>query len=122
MNESDVRLNKAIHWIFVLFGVILVLIAIVLRSRSEIISDLLISVGATLIATSLLAYLYQYLGAKRLTEEVDQARRSLTVAGKSSELGITGIWQERHQIPVKLWNEFTRNTQRDIWLYGLSFC
>lgn len=120
MNESDARASSLLHWFFVALGAICVLLAILLRPHSEAISDLAINIGATLIATSLLAYLYQKIGAKGLTEQIKEIQQSLILVRKGLELGITNIWKERREIPVSMWNEFTKEARHEVWLYGVA--
>jgi hypothetical protein len=119
MNEIDTRLRILVHSLFVALGIICVLLSILLRDL-EAISDLLINIGATLIATSLLAYLYQTLGTKSLTEQLRETQQCLEIMGKSLELGITDIWKERRHIHGDMWNKFTKDGRHEVWLYGVA--
>ena len=109
-----------LHAFFVSLGVIGVLAAMVLRPRSDVVSDLLISIGSTLIATSLLAYLYQRLGARTLADQLAEIRGSLELMRKSLESGIINLWQERRHIPSSTWNEFTKVARKEVWLFGVA--
>lgn len=120
MNGSDVRSSGLLNVFFVAVGTICILSAILLRPSSEVISDLAINIGATLIATSLLAFLYQKLGARGLTDQIQEIQQSLTLMGKGLELGITNIWKERREIPISEWNEFTKRARHEVWLYGVA--
>lgn len=109
-----------LHAFFVSLGVIGVLGAMVLRPRSEVFSDFLISIGSTLIATSLLAYLYQQLGARTLTDQLGEIHGSLELMRKSLESGIINLWQERRHIPSNTWNDFTKVARQEVWLFGVA--
>jgi len=120
MHENNHRNPGLLLWFFVAIGIINILLAILLRASSEVTSDLLINIGATLIATSLLSYLYQRIGVKGLTEQLIEIQQSFEIVKTSSRLGITIIWKERRDIQNSMWNEFTRGARQEIWLFGVA--
>jgi len=120
MNEIDTHSRGLVYWLFVALGVIGVLLAILVRARSEVISDLLLNIGATLVATSLLAYLYQRLGTKSLNEQFREIQQSLEIVKNSLELGIVKIWKDRRDIRNSIWNEFTEDARHEVWLHGVA--
>ena len=118
--DHESQVIKLINWIFVAIGCICVLIAMLIRPYTEVTSDLLISIGSTLIATSLLAYLYQRMGAKTISDQLSMLLNLSEVARKSAEVGILDLWQERRKIPNNFWNDFTKESRKEVWLLGVA--
>jgi len=82
--------------------------------------DLLLNVGATLISTALLAFLYQRFGSENLIHQIAEMRRSLVIAQRSLELGLRDMWRERRHIPRDMWNTFTESAQSEVWLLAAA--
>jgi len=82
--------------------------------------DLLLNVGATLISTALLAFLYQRFGSESLIHQIAEMRRSLVIVQRSFELGLRDMWHERRDIPREMWNTFTASAESEVWLLGVA--
>jgi len=120
MIENNVTKNLLLHVLFLLLGIVFILSAILVRSRNESVSDLMINLGATFIATTLLSSLYQKFGINDLTEQIKEIQKTLPLTKKSLEQGIIDIWKERSEIPIPTWNEFTRYARHEVWICGVA--
>jgi hypothetical protein len=82
--------------------------------------DLLLNVGATLISTALLAFLYHRFSSESVVHEIAEMRHSLIIAQRSHKLGLWNMWCERRDIEGKMWNTFTDSAQSEVWLFGIA--
>jgi len=121
-DENPFRENRLLYWFFVAFGAILVLFSFMIRIGypNSIWVDLLINIGATLIATPVLAFLYQRFGSQNLLHQIAEMRRSLIITQRGLELGIRNMWPERRRILNNMWNTFTAAAQSEVWLFGVA--
>ena len=71
------------------------------------------NIGATLIATTVLAILYERFGSQTLLN-------NLLITERGIDLGIRKMWAERGQIDRSLWNTFTAAARHEVWLFGIA--
>lgn len=114
--------NPLLYWFFVVAGILLIVSSFVIRSRGmdSIWVDVLLNVGASLIATAGVAYLYQRFGTHRLSYYLEQLLRNFSITQRAMELGIADMWRERRHIPNDMWNSFTEKAASEVWLLGMA--
>ena len=116
------KTDKLLYWFFIALGAGMVFLSFWMRAThpdSELV-DLLLNVGATLISTAVLAFLYQRFGSENLIHQIAEMRRSLVIAQRSLELGLRDMWRQRRHIPNEMWNTFTAPAQSEVWLFGVA--
>lgn len=121
-DERFQKENPLLYWFFVIAGILLIVVSFVIRSQGmdSIWIDVLLNVGASLIATAGIAYLYQRFGTNVLGHYLEQLLKSFSITQRSMELGITDMWRERRHIPNDLWNTFTEKAVSEVWLLGMA--
>lgn len=112
--------RSLVNWLFVSLGTIGVLLAFLINKGSTILSGLMLNIGATLIATSLLAFLYQHLGERSFADQLRELRDSFEIVRKSFQLGIEEVWSQRRDIPKAMWNQFTEKASGEVMLLGVA--
>jgi hypothetical protein len=122
MDNEGARADKLLYWFFAALGGCMVFASFWIRtSDSESVwVDLLLNVGATLISTAVLAFLYQRFGSENLMRQITQMRNGLIIAERSVEVGLRDMWRERRHIPSQMWNSFTMKAQSEVWLLGVA--
>lgn len=83
MIENNVTKNLLLHLLFLALGVVFILSAIVVRPRNDSVSDLMINLGATFIATTLLSSLYQKFGISDLSEQIKEIQKTLPLTKRA---------------------------------------
>ena len=110
--------DNLLYWLFLTVGVVLTLISFLSKAAPW--NGLFLNVGATLISTSLLAFLYQHFGGRSLRTYLSDIRQSLTVAQRSFEIGVLNLWRERRLYPREHWGPFTAGATKEVWLLGIA--
>jgi hypothetical protein len=121
-NERFQKDNPLLFWFFIIAGILLIISSFLLRSWGidSIWIDVLLNVGASLIATAGIAYLYQRFGTNSLSYYLDQLLRNFSITQRTIELGILDMWRERRHIPNDMWNSFTEKASSEVWLLGMA--
>jgi hypothetical protein len=114
--------DTLLYWTFAGFGAALVFLSFYLRTfpQGATWADLSLNVGATLISTAGISFLYQHFGSENLIRQIAEMRRSLIIAQRGLELGIRNMWRERRGIESSYWNTFTAPAQSEVWLLGVA--
>lgn len=127
MDEEKLqRENPLLYLFFIISGVLFVAISFSIRAQNiedswaGITVDVLLNVGASLIATVGVAYMYQRFGTNRLAFYLDRLLNSFSITQKAADWGIKDIWRERRHIPNDMWNTFTEAANSDVWLMGMA--
>lgn len=131
MSNDESKLSTLVHYILIALGVIGVLAAIITKPTNQVFGDLFLSLGSTLIATSLLSLLYQNLGVKNLAdhlreiqvdikEQMIEIQNNSVLLKKFVENGVIDFWIERRQIENNMWNVFTQDARDEVWLFGVA--
>lgn len=121
-DEKFQKENPLLFWFFVVAGVLLIVLSFVMRSWGfdSIWVDVMLNVGASLIATAGIAYLYQQFGTNSLSYYLEKLLHNFSITQKAMELGIQEMWRERRHIPNDMWNTFTSPAISDVWLMGIA--
>ncbi len=82
--------------------------------------DLLLNVGATLVCSAVLAFMYQRFGANEIKHQLESLKSGFNLLLKSGEVGVRDIWTARRDIPNTMWNDFTRDARGQVWLFGIA--
>ncbi len=114
--------SPLLYSLFVITGVLLIVSSFVLRSLKldSIWIDVLLNVGATLVSTAGISYLYQRFGTNRLANYLAELLRNFSITQRAMELGIREMWRERRHIPNNMWNTFTGAGTKEVWLMGMA--
>jgi len=121
-DEKFQRENPLLYWLFIAVGALMVVISFVLRAKNieSIWVDVLLNIGASLIATAGIAFLYQRFGTNSLKYYTEQLLHNFHITQRALELGIQDLWRERRHIPNDMWNSFTAPAISDVWLMGIA--
>ena len=121
-SKKDVSLNV----VFAALGIGLVGFSVGFRisPQGAPIADLLLNVGATLIATVVISLFYQRFGSENLLHQIEETRRSLVIAQHGLTLGIRDMWAQRRHVPRDekeiMWNTFAGLAKTEFWLLGIA--
>ena len=111
--------DPLLYWFIVSVGVALVALSFVIKPVSGW-TDLPFNIGSTLIASSVIAYLYQRFGSHDLMHQIIEMRRSVITTKRSFELGIRDMWSQRRNVANSFWNEFIKPAHSEVWLFGIA--
>jgi hypothetical protein len=123
MEEQHSSVQDApLYLVLGIFGAFLIALSFVVRVTipDSIWVDLLLNIGATLVSTAGVAFLYQKFGSRELFRQITAMRQSLVMAQRGLELGVLEMWRERRHIPNDMWNKFTADAQNEVWLFGIA--
>lgn len=116
--ENYSKKDELLYWLFIALGTILILVSFFFRD--SVWTDLLINIGATFVSTSVLAFLFQHFSSQNLSTQIIEIHRSLTVAQRSFDLGISQMWRERRDIHSSYCNEFVKSAESEVCLLGIA--
>lgn len=120
-DERFTKENPLLYWFFVIAGFLLIVSSFVMRTLIDSIwVDVMLNVGASLIATAGIAYLYQRFGTNSLSFYLDKLLHNFSITQTAMELGIQDMWRERRHIPNDMWNSFTEKASSEVWLLGMA--
>ena len=120
-DERFQKENPLLFWFFIVAGVLLIVSSFVMRSWVDSIwVDVMLNVGASLIATAGIAYLYQRFGTNSLTYYLDKLLHNFSITQQAMDLGLQDMWRERRHIPNDMWNTFTEKASSEVWLLGMA--
>ncbi|MFZ5908860.1 MAG: hypothetical protein ACOYYU_02450 [Chloroflexota bacterium] len=111
---------------FVVAGTLLIVLSFVIRALKfesawvDISVDVLLNVGASLIATAGVAYLYQRFGTNSISLYIEKLLKHFSITQQAMDLGIKEMWRERRNIGGPMWNEFTESAKSEVWLMGMA--
>ncbi len=122
MDDNRFKENILLYLFFIVSGALLIISSFVLRilSIDSIWVDVLLNVGASLISTAGIAYLYQRFGTNSLSHHLDLLLRSSKITQRVMDLGIQEMWRERRHIYSDMWNSFTEAGVSEVWLLGMA--
>jgi len=123
MDDENFQIeNPLLYLLFLVVGALLVVSSFVLRAwnTDSIWVDVLLNVGASLISTAGIAYLYQRFGTNSLSHYLGQLLKNFSITQRALELGIKDMWRERRHIPNDMWNTFTERASSEVWLLGMA--
>jgi hypothetical protein len=114
--------NPLLYVLFIIAGIALILLSFLLRARDmeSVWVDLCLNVGATLVSTAVIAFLYQRFGKNSLVHYIEELLKHFSITRKSMELGLQDIWRERRHVPNDMWNTFTGAARSQVWLFGIA--
>jgi len=120
--EHPSRRDVLLYWFFAVSGALMVFCSFWIRTTypNSVWVDLLLNVGATLISTAVLSFLYQRFGSENLIHQITEMRRSLRIAQRGLDLGLRDMWREQRDIPNNMWNVFTASAQSEVSLFGVA--
>src|SRR5258708_2694778 len=110
MTDDESKISRLVHLLIIALGFIICLVGSnIFRATNQTLADLSLSLGSTLIATSVLSFLYRYLGVKNLADQLKEIQRDMTnqmieiqnnsvLLKKFLENGVVDFWIERRQI------------------------
>jgi len=121
-DEKFQKENPLLYLLFVITGVLFIVLSFVLRSLEldSIWVGVLLNVGATLVSSAGISYLYQRFGTNSLSHYLEELLRSFSITQRAMQLGIREMWRERRHIPNDMWNSFTGAGTREVWLMGMA--
>jgi hypothetical protein len=122
MDDNRIKENLLLYLFFIVSGTLLIISSFALRilNIDSIWVDVLLNVGASLISTAGIAYLYQRFGTNSLSHHLEQLLRSSSIARRAMEFGVREMWRERRDIPNPYWNTFTEVGASEVWLLGMA--
>jgi len=122
MDDNRFKENILLYLFFIVSGALLIISSFVLRilNIDSIWVDVLLNVGASLISTAGIAYLYQRFGTNSLSHHLELLLRSSSITQRAMEFGIRDMWRERRHIPNDMWNTFTEKASSEVWLLGMA--
>jgi hypothetical protein len=118
--------SPLLYLFFTVCGALLIITSFVVRAQklnavwADISVDVLLNVGASLIATAGVAYLYQRFGTNSLSYYLEKLLQNFTITQRAMDLGIKDMWRERRHIPNDMWNTFTGAATSEVWLMGMA--
>jgi hypothetical protein len=121
-NDKFQKENPLLYLLFVMTGTLFIISSFVLRSLKldSIWLDVLLNVGATLVSTAGISYLYQRFGTNSLSHYLEELLRNFSITQRAMQLGIRDMWRERRHIPNNMWNTFTGTGVKEVWLMGMA--
>ncbi len=122
--KNNVREHRFfLHMIIFLAGIVVTLTTLLLSSGNYIIEAVKttgLTLGATLITTSIFAAIYQKYGLSELTALEREIRQGLLVHKDAIESGILAVYRDRRSIERHEWTDFIARAKNVIWLYGMA--
>lgn len=133
-DETIPKDNPLLYWFFIVVGILLIVISFLLSYSysileainkpfadfSLVLNNVSLNVGASLITTAGVAYIYQRFGTNRLSFYLEKLLGSVSITQKAVDLGIENLWRERRHIPNDMWNTFTKAATSEVWLLGMA--
>jgi hypothetical protein len=122
MDDNRFKENILLYVFFIVSGTLFIISSFTLRllNIDSIWVDVLLNVGASLISTAGIAYLYQRFGTNSLSHHLELLLRNSSIAQRAMEFGIRDMWRERRHIPNDMWNSFTGSATSEVWLLGMA--
>jgi len=112
-----------LHIVILLAGIISVAVAFLVSKDGDyagLVKTILLSLGTTVIVSSLVAILYQKYGLSELHQIEQEIRQRLTVHQDATEAGILAVYRNRRSINRAEWTRFIEKARRVVWLYGMA--